>query len=209
MSGPPVAPTTRRDGLLARAMGLLLRLSSRWWLVAGLVAANLAAFQVLFGLEERFEALSGRPTLDTQNGLTGAELRDQLPLYTGPAAEAYLLFAAFDFVFPLVAGVTVAVLATVLLRLNPSPRAMEASRLRLPLVLMLATGFDYLENVAFLALVAGDQRAPSDVLVALALTAKAAKLTMLAVSGAALVALTGWLVAARLASRRTPPRTVT
>jgi hypothetical protein len=209
VSAPPVAPTTTRRRLLDRAMDVLLRLSSRWWLVAGLVAMNLAAFQVLFALEAQFEAVSGRPTLDTQNELTAGALREQLPLYSGPAADAYMEFAAFDFVFPLVAGLTVAVLGTVLLRPNPSPRATSAIQLRLPLLLLLGTGFDYLENLAFLALLAGDPGTPSDVLVALALTAKAAKLTMLAVSGAALVALTGWLVAARLTARRTGPRTVT
>jgi hypothetical protein len=145
------------------------------------IVLNFAAFGILFSLEEQFEALAGVPTFDTQNDLTAATLRAQLPLYTGDARDAYLRFIAFDFVFPLVAGLFSAVMWALLLRANNWPLAARLLRWNLPLLPLLGTLFDYAENVGLLLIL---NNGAADGLVAAALTAKQLKLTMLAITGA-------------------------
>lgn len=128
----------------------LIAVSRRWWAVALVFALNFGAFGILFGLEEQFAALTGVPVYDTQNDLTPARLLEQLPLYSGAARAAYLRFAAFDFVFPLVAGLFVATLWTLLLRLNTGQLARRLLAWGLPLFVFIGTGWDWLENISLL-----------------------------------------------------------
>ncbi len=72
----------------------LVAASRRWWILGIVAALNFVSFRVLFALEDKFEAVAGVPTFDTQNVLTVATLLAQLPRYVGAARAAYGWFAA-------------------------------------------------------------------------------------------------------------------
>jgi hypothetical protein len=170
---------------------LLIRITKHWWAVALAFILNFASFAILFSLEDRFEALTGVPVYDTQNDLTRETLREQLPLYVGEAREAYLYFAAFDFVFPFVAGVFVAVIWTLLLRLNTFPLAQRMLRWGVPLLALTVILFDWMENVSLLAVL---QTGGSSVSVDAALVFKQLKLAGLFITGPVSLVLTVFLM---------------
>ncbi|MFZ4815248.1 MAG: hypothetical protein ACOYL5_11985 [Phototrophicaceae bacterium] len=128
-----------------------IRLTQRGWAVALIVVLNFASFSILFALEDQFELITGVPVYDTQNDLTPSVLLEQLPLYVGDARAAYLRFAAFDYVFPLVANVFVVVIWTLLLRFNTWQPAQRLLAWQLPLFALIGTLLDWLENVSLLA----------------------------------------------------------
>lgn len=172
----------------------LLKISRNWILFVVMLVVNFASFTILFALEDQFEALTGMPVYDTQNALTTTQIREQLPLYQGEALNAYLRFAAFDFVFPLVSAVFIAVVCTLLLRLNRLKIAQTLLRWRLPLVVLLITLFDYLENVFLLAVLAAAP-APDTALMNIALVFKQLKLAGLALTGPLVGILVALLIA--------------
>ncbi len=163
---------------MSKLIALLIRTSRSPWRFALLAGLNALSLAVLFALEDRFEALTGLSVFDTQNGLTSVALVQQLPRYQGEALEAYLHFATFDFVFPFVAALFLAVTWA------------------LPLYAFLGTGFDYLENLSLLSVLVID--APSAFAVDATILFKRLKLAALALSGA----LTGVLVVLAIASVR-------
>lgn len=178
----------------------LVAVSRTWWLVALTFVLNIISFQVLFALEDRFEALTGAPVLDTQNGLTIVTLLEQLPLYRGAAYGAYLRFAAFDFVFPFVSALFLAVLWALLLRWNGGRIAQRLLSWNLPLLPFLATLFDWLENVSVL-LVLGTASPPGQLLHAV-IVCKRLKLTSLTVIMAITILLHVLLLGYKLAELR-------
>lgn len=184
--------------LVQGSVALLLAASRRWWAVLLAFLLNSAALLILFNLEDQFEALSGVPTFDTQNDLTQALIVEQLPRYQGDALAAYLRFAAFDFVFPLVGGIFIAVIVALLLRLNTRPYAQRLLGWGLPLLPLLTTGWDYLENVSLLAILTGGA-APT--LMSAALLFKQLKLAFLSASGPLVIVLAA-LLAIDLIRRR-------
>jgi len=131
----------------------LIRASRSPWRFAFVAVLNAGAFALLFTLEDRFEATTGLPVFDTQNGLTPEALLRQLPLYQGEALESYLYFAAFDFVFPLTAALFLAVTWALLLRVTPWRLTQRLLAWGLPLYAFLGTGFDYLENLSLLSVI--------------------------------------------------------
>jgi hypothetical protein len=156
--------------------------SRRWWGVLTVLIVNFLSFNILFYLEDRFSKVSGIPTFDTQNSLTPELLRNQLPAYTGEAKTLYLQFSTFDFIFPFIAALFLAVLWTVLLRFRSTEFTKRLLRYNLPLLAFLGTLFDYLENIFLLLIVNGDAN-PANTLVSLALWSKAGKLFVLNISG--------------------------
>ncbi|MCA9914076.1 MAG: hypothetical protein KC496_12030 [Anaerolineae bacterium] len=145
---------------MKRLRQVLYFLSSHWWQVLLVTALNFASFTLLFSLEARFETLTGQPVYDTQNALTPALLRDQLGLYQGEARQAYFLFAAYDFIFPFVAALFVAVLLTWLLRINPTRLAKRLLNWNLPLYAFIGTLFDWMENISLLTVLGYGSTAP-------------------------------------------------
>lgn len=176
------------------------------WLFALVFALNFASFSILFNLEAQFEALTDTPTYDTQNDLTPETLRAQLPLYQGEALAAYQRFAAFDFIFPLAAGVFLAVLWSALLRLNTWPLAGRLRHARLPRLALLGTLFDWLEN-SFLLTTLSLAPDPADWAVNGAILFKRLKLAGLTLSGIVTIVLLALLVLNWLASRLNRPQT--
>lgn len=168
---------------------LLITISKKWWALLLVFILNAAAFGILFSLEDQFEAITGIPVYDTQNDLTPDRLLQQLPLYTGEARSAYLRFAAFDFIFPLVAAVFIAVLWALLLRLNRWRITQQLLLWNLPLVALLVTLWDWLENVSLL-MILNTGTTSGQTLVDAALLFKRLKLLFLMLNGT----LTGVLV---------------
>lgn len=175
----------------------LVEWSRRWWIIVSILLMNYLSFRILFGLEDTFERITGIPVFDTQNNLTATTLTQQLPLYEGAARGAYLRFAAFDWVFPFVAALFLAVLWTLLLRITSTARAQQLLAWRLPLWAFVTTGFDYLENISLLAIIAiGSPGTPW--IINAAIISKRLKLSGLAFSsavtlGLTLFALSHWL----------------
>ncbi|MBC8099534.1 MAG: hypothetical protein H7Y11_08825 [Armatimonadetes bacterium] len=161
----------------------LISSSNHWWAVVLVVVLNFSAFVILFGLEDQFEALTAFPVYDTQNDLTAEALLTQLPLYQGEARSAYLRFAAFDFVFPLVAGLFVAVLWALFLRLNTWRIPQRLLALGLPLFPLIVTVWDWLENVSLLVVLSAGA-SPDPAFINAVLLFKRLKLAGLALSGA-------------------------
>lgn len=179
---------------------LLVAVSRSWWLCALALVLNITSFWVLFRLEDRFEALTGVPVFDTQNDLTVETLVQQLPLYTGSAYAAYLRFAAFDWLFPFVGALFLALVWTLLLRLNSGRIAQILLRWNLPLLPFLATLFDWAENITLL-LVTGANTQPGPFLLSAAVVCKRLKLASLQVISALSLLLTALLIAQIVADR--------
>jgi len=191
---------------------VLITLSYRWWTVILVVVLNFAAFGTLFALEDQFEQLTGTPVYDTQNDLTPEMLRQQISFYQGEARSAYFRFAAFDFVFPLVAAVFVALIWTLMLRVNTWKLPQRLLQLGLPLFALIVTLWDWLENISLLLILnAGTD--PANGLVEAALFFKRLKLTWLFLTGPITLVIGLFLLAnviyrpqGRAAVSRTPPQ---
>jgi hypothetical protein len=156
-------------------------LAARWWRMVMIITINFVSFNILFSLEARFETLTGLPVLDTQNDLSREQILEQIPLYVGEAQNAYLLFAAYDFVFPLISAFFIAVIQTWLLKHNNSSLGQKLRDWNLPLLVFLVTVFDWLENLGILAIVFTNPNIP-DFWIYFALTFKRLKLIFLTFS---------------------------
>lgn len=190
---------------------VLQRITRTWWLFLLVFVLNFASIGILFALEEQFTVITGRPVFDTQNDLTGGRIIAELPLYTGPAGEAYFRFAAFDFVFPFVAALFLAVLWTFFLRTMTWQVGRGLLAWHFPLAAFIVTAADYLENFSVLLLLGGVSTPASGGIQAILLF-KQLKLTLLSLSGAitailCAIAALNWI--ARLAVARRTARSTT
>jgi hypothetical protein len=172
--------------LLKRAVDYL---ASRWWWVLVVTILNFISFNILFSLEDRFEGLTGLPVFDTQNELSPEQIVEQAPLYVGEAQNAYLFFAAYDFIFPFVAGLFVAVILMWLLRHNTSVLAQKLLQWNLPFFVFFGTVFDWLENLGILGIVFTNPDIP-DFWIYFALAFKRLKLITLSFSSISLLLVT-------------------
>lgn len=188
-----------------RVNSWLVRTSRSWWLFLVIVGATFSSLAFLFALENRFEAITGLPVFDTQNDLTPSSLLQQLPRYQGAALEAYLRFAAFDFVFPFVAALFVAVTWALLLRINPS-QFVQRLAWKLPVYAFLGTGFDYLENISLLSVIFLPVETPLGFVVNAAVFFKRLKLATLVLSNVLTVAFLVFAVGAYLRRSRVVPK---
>lgn len=163
----------------------LERVTRRPVVVVMAFALNFACLMVLFRLEASFVALTGTKVFDTQNELTAELLLQQRALYVGEARDAYLRFAVFDFVFPLVAGLALVTLCAFVMQRQQHPWLEAMRRRRLFLAPLAVTLFDYGENVTLLRAldVADPSRAE------LAIVFKRLKLASLALTASATWAL--------------------
>jgi len=187
---------------------VLQRIARTWWLFLLVAVMNFSSIGILFAFEAQFTVITGIPVFDTQNDLTSDQIIAELPLYTGPARDAYFRFAAFDFVFPFVAAVFLAVLWTFFLKTMTWQLGRVLLAWHIPLAAFLVTGFDYLENVSILLLLGGGT-APTSGAIEAILLFKKLKLTFLSLSGATTailcaIAVLNWL--ARLATVRRAAR---
>jgi hypothetical protein len=131
---------------------MVLRISRIWWLYLVVLAVFSGSLQALMRIGNRFpDVAGGAMPFDLQNDLQADQVYSQLAGYTEQARELYYVFTMIDFAFPLFAGLFITATVAVALR-NSLPRFYETLVDRkLLLVLMLATAFDWLENLAAMA----------------------------------------------------------
>lgn len=134
---------------------LIVRISrSRSLFILTLIIA-VGAFQALMRVGEDFPSLAGgAQPFDLQNGLSVDDVLLQLPGYSSEARQQYYLFTAIDYVFPLAAGLMLAAIAAFCMRYAlPTAFAAVNARRLFPL-LLLASLFDWCENVAAVTAIA-------------------------------------------------------
>ncbi len=140
--------------VLGRLQDLILRISRTWWLYLIVLLLFVGSLQALMRIGEQFPAYAGGATpFDLQNDLRAEQVYPQLAGYTVQARELYYAFTLIDYAFPFFAGLFVTATVAFALR-NSLPRLYAALVAhKLLLVLMLATAFDWLENVTALAII--------------------------------------------------------
>lgn len=172
--------------MLGRLQDLILRVSRTWWLYLVVVVLFTGSLQSLMRIGDRFPAHAGGALpFDLQNDLRADQVYPQLAGYTEQARELYYAFTLIDYAFPFFGGLFITATVAFALR-NSLPRIYDTlvARKLLPL-LMLATAFDWLENVAALSTIV---LYPMEVswLPTLLVVAKKWKLATLLMSNAAL-----------------------
>jgi hypothetical protein len=142
----------RQIPVLNRLQDLVLRISRTWWLYLIVFALFAGSLQALVQIGKRFPVVAaGAVPFDLQNDLQADQVYPQLAGYTAQAREMYYAFTVIDYAFPLFAGLFISATVAFALR-NSLPRFYEALVARkLLLVLMIATVFDWLENLAAIA----------------------------------------------------------
>jgi hypothetical protein len=129
--------------------------SQSWWKVLLLFAGQTATMQVLMAIEGRFPSITeGDVPFDMQNSLRPEQVFEQLAGYTEQAFSDYYLFQLVDFAFPLLAGLFLASVCAFALRHAIPGWYKVAVAKNLFVLLLLATLFDYLENLNFLWVIA-------------------------------------------------------
>ncbi len=160
--------------------------SQRWWRIAGLGVTQAGLLVSLFSLSQALTDTGVGPAFDVQNGLTVSQLSADAAQY-GPLAQArYAWFVAVDCVFPPVASLFLAAVATRCLGFLFPGMALK-TRQWLGLFPFLVAACDLLENAFLCAVVYGQQYqglAPW-----LAIAAKRAKLVSLWTTQALILAM--------------------
>lgn len=138
-----------RAVMLGRLQDLVIRISKTWWLYLIVVVLFVGSLQALMRIGDLFpEYAAGAAPFDLQNDLQPGQVYPQLAGYTNQARELYYAFTLIDYAFPFFAGLFISATTAFALRYSV-PRVYDALvARRLLLVLMLATAFDWLENVA-------------------------------------------------------------
>jgi len=135
--------------MLGRLQDLAIRISKTWWLYLIVFGLFFGSLQALIRIGEVFPAhAAGATPFDLQNGLRAAQVYTQIAGYTETARQLYYAFMLIDFAFPFFAGLFITTTIAFSLRYS-LPGFYEALVARKLLLLpMLATAFDWLENVA-------------------------------------------------------------
>ncbi len=145
----------------------ILNCSRSWWKTILLIACFALTMGQLFAVTGEFPGLAINSSLgeavvpfDMQNDLTPAQLYEQLAVWSEASFSRYTWFQIVDFIFPLAGGLMSAVLAALGLRLlSDKYYALAVSR-KLFLAFLIATCFDWLENIGFIGvLIAWPQEA--------------------------------------------------
>jgi hypothetical protein len=135
--------------MLGRLQDLVIRISKTWWLYLIVVVLFVGSLQALMRIGDLFpEYAGGAAPFDLQNDLQPGQVYPQVAGYTEQARDLYYAFTLIDYAFPFFAGLFITSTVAFALRYSV-PRVYDALVARkLLLVLMLATAFDWLENVA-------------------------------------------------------------
>ncbi len=135
---------------------LIIRVSKSGWLYVIVFAGFFATLQALLRIGDRFpERAAGAVPFDLQNQLTAEQIFTQLTGYTDEAFRLYYVFTSIDYFFPLFAGLFLGATAAFLLR-HSLPRWYSiAEQKNLFVLFLLATLFDWLENITLLSVIVG------------------------------------------------------
>jgi hypothetical protein len=135
---------------------LIIRISKSGWLYVIVFAGFFGTLQALQRIADRFpERAAGAVPFDLQNQLTTEQIFPQLAGYTDEAFRLYYVFTAIDYFFPLFAGLFLGATAAFLLRHSLPRWYAIAEQKNLFLLFLLATLFDWLENITLLSVIVG------------------------------------------------------
>lgn len=130
----------------------LLQWAKAWWFLLIVLLLTITSYYVLSSLESHFLALTGIPIFDTQQDLTESQLFEQTNAYEGEARQLYYQIAIVDFVFPLLAAIFFSSLWAICLSHTQWRFAQTLLNRGFPLLPLIATLVDYLENLFFLGM---------------------------------------------------------
>ncbi len=154
----------------------IIRISKSGWQYVLVFAGFFGTLQALLRIAEHFaELAAGAAPFDLQNQLTVEQIFAQLAAYTEEAFRLYYVFTAIDFFFPLFAGLFLAATVAFLLRHSLPRWYAIAEEKNLFVLFLLATLFDWLENITLLSVIAGYPNELSTI-ATLAVAAKMGKL---------------------------------
>jgi len=143
--------------MLGKLHTLIIDCSLSWWKTGLLILLFGMTMSQLFVVTNEFPGLatSNNPgetlvPFDMQNDLTTSQLYEQLAFWSPQAFARYRWFQIVDFVFPLVGGLMSAALAALGLRLLSEKYYGIAVSRKLFLLFLIATCFDWLENLGFI-----------------------------------------------------------
>ncbi len=154
----------------------IIRISKSGWLYVFVFAGFFGTLQALLRIGQRFPELAADAVpFDLQNQLTVEQIFTQLAGYTEEAFQLYYVFTAIDFFFPLFAGLFLGATVAFLLRHSLPRWYTIAEQKNLFVLFLLATLFDWLENITLLSVMAGYPNELSTI-ATLAVAAKIGKL---------------------------------
>ncbi len=154
----------------------IIRISKSGWQYVLVFAGFFGTLQALLRISEHFaELAAGAVPFDLQNQLTVEQIFAQLAGYTEEAFRLYYFFTAIDFFFPLFAGLFLGATIAFLLRHSVPRWYAIAEQKNLFVLFLLATLFDWLENITLLSVIAGYPNELSTI-ATLAVAAKMGKL---------------------------------
>ena len=155
---------------------VIIRISKSGWQYVLVFAGFFGTLQALLRISEHFaELAAGAAPFDLQNQLTVEQIFAQLAAYTEEAFQLYYVFTVIDFFFPLFAGLFLAATVAFLLRHSLPRWYAIAEEKNLFVLFLLATLFDWLENITLLSVIAGYPNELSSI-ATLAVAAKMGKL---------------------------------
>ncbi len=155
---------------------VIIRISKSGWLYVFVFAGFFGTLQALLRIGQRFPKLAADAVpFDLQNQLTVEQIFTQLAAYTEEAFQLYYVFTAIDFFFPLFAGLFLGATVAFLLRHSLPRWYAIAEQKNLFVLFLLATLFDWLENITLLSVMAGYPNELSTI-ATLAVAAKMGKL---------------------------------
>lgn len=190
--------------MLQRLNQLIIRTSLSGWLFIATTLVFAASLAALLRIGKVFPAYAaGAQPLDLQNELAPEQVFTQIAGYSAQARELYYLFTAIDYVFPLAAGLFLGAAGAFALRHGlPQIYGFMVEHRLLPLFL-LASAFDWCENIAAISAILVYPDTPG-LLATLLVAAKRAKVFSIMVTQP-LVALLLLIAAARWIGRRLRP----
>ncbi|MGI9290374.1 MAG: hypothetical protein ACR2QG_03745 [Gammaproteobacteria bacterium] len=184
--------------MLTKLNRFIINASISWKMFLLVVAGQAATMGVMMGyVNQQFPAESGgNLPFDMQNDLTVEQIFSQLESYTDKAFELYTIFQIADYVFPVVAGLVLAIICAFGLRNTSEKFYTVAIEKNLFIYILIPTLFDWLENLSLLCVVVGWPEKMSNA-ATIAVIAKQGKLGTLnisfAVAGILLITgLIGW-----------------
>jgi len=160
----------------------LIDWSQSWKVFLLVVLGQAVTLSALLNISQKMADINGLQAFDMQNALSVQQIFTQLPQYTSESFNLYYLFQAVDYVFPVVAGLVLAIASVFLMRYSLPGIYSRFASLKLFPLLMLGTLFDFLENIFLLSVILAYPNELESV-ATLAIIAKKCKLTMIMVSG--------------------------
>lgn len=131
-------------------IGFILRASGSRLLLLCMFVLCVANYSVLLLIRGRITRQIGVPPFDFGGDLTGAEVYEQLPLYTEGTRALYRLFFVSDFFAPLGESVFFLLVLAAVLRGSPEPLRRLLIRINAAVLALVPLAVDWAENVGFL-----------------------------------------------------------